>query len=310
MTLAALIIFGVIACLWLALLPRDNRAKSWHYTEIAFVVLALLLFHWAPAEFAPVIRVFLLMGVSILAVAVVGWILGSLRANHSIMDVLYACMAVVAGAVALSQSATGWSPLALTFFVLQLIWGARLVSHVWGTNMAVEQQPYATMRKYGGARWKYWSFFSVYVLQGVLIWFWTLPAAFVMLSPTGELGVSSYLGLAVWVVGFIFQAGGDLQLKRFKADPANAGKVMQSGLWSLTRHPNYLGEILMWWGWFLFALQHPWGWLSIVGPIYVTWFMAFGSAVPGNERHMRKSRGAAYDEYAARVPRLVPRLFR
>ena len=84
---------------------------------------------------------------------------------------------------------------------------------------------------------------------------------------------------------------------------------MDRGLWSLTRHPNYFGEALMWWGYALVALIHPLGWLGLMGAIHASWFMGWGSATPGAERHMRKSRGAeAWDAYAARVPRFVPRL--
>ncbi|MFY0064835.1 DUF1295 domain-containing protein, partial [Acinetobacter baumannii] len=84
------------------------------------------------------------------------------------------------------------------------------------------------------------------------------------------------IGLALWLTGFVFQAGADAQLTRFRADPANRGRLLRGGLWAVVRHPNYFGEAAMWWGYFCFALGSPLGLLAIAGPIYVTWFMGFG----------------------------------
>jgi steroid 5-alpha reductase family enzyme len=217
-------------------------------------------------------------------------------------------MILVVAGYALFRGPTGVSPHAGLLFALVFVWCARLVGHASSTNMKVEQEPYANLRRRYGARWPLWSLFAVYALQGAILWVWCATIVMAMSAGDGRLSVLDLIGLAVWGVGFFFQAVGDWQLKQFKRDPANRGKLMQSGLWSLTRHPNYFGESLMWFGYFFFALQHPWGWLTIVSPIYVTWFMGYGSAAPGNERHMRKTR-PEYAEYARRVPRLFPRLW-
>ena len=143
------------------------------------------------------------------------------------------------------------------------------------------------------------------MLQGVLCWVWSAVLVFAFAAPNQHFTPLDGVAVAVWLVGFVFQAGGDRQLARFKRDPANKGKLFQGGLWSLTRHPNYFGEAVMWWAYFLFALAHPWGFITIVSPLYATWFMASGSAAPGNERHMRKTR-PDYEDYARRVPQFFP----
>lgn len=146
------------------------------------------------------------------------------------------------------------------------------------------------------------------MLQGILIWVWVMPFAFAASVDVSALQVTDWLGIAVWLAGFFFLVLGDSQMNAFKADPANKGGIMDRGLWSITRHPNYFGEPLVYFGYFMFALSHPWGWVSIVGPLYTTLFMGWGSATPGNERHMRKTRGEAWDEYVRRVPMFFPGL--
>jgi steroid 5-alpha reductase family enzyme len=128
-----------------------------------------------------------------------------------------------------------------------------------------------------------------------------------MASPApARLGWLDYAGLGLFLIGFVFEAVGDLQLARFKADPGSAGKVLDSGLWAWTRHPNYFGDCVQWWAFFLVALSTPRGWASIVGPLLMTWLLVRVSGVAMLERSLRKKR-PGYDEYRARVPAFFPR---
>lgn len=306
MDLTALMVFAVLGAAWLAAMPAGLRTRRWHH---AHVTLGLLV--WgatvAFADGTPFARTLAGMGAAVGAVAVFAWCVGLWLRNHGLMDVFYPVMALTMGGAALSQAADlGASPGTL-FVVLQGVWCVRLMVHVWGSNFATEQEPYATMRRIHGRRWPVWSFFSIYVLQGTMVWIWMMPAAFIMQRGADDWRLSDLLALALWLLGFFYQAVGDHQLNQFKRDPANRGKVMRSGLWRTTRHPNYFGEICMWWGLFLLALPHPHGWIALVGPIHTTWFMAFGSALPSNERHMRKTRGELWEAYVRDVPPLVPR---
>lgn len=303
----AVVVGGLLAAAWLVSIPRDFRAKRWHYVHIALIAAPILAAAWALPPIDAALDTFLMSGGVLLGLCVATWMIGSVLRNHSLMDIAYPLMVLGVAAFAFSRSASGFSPHSLVLFGLVAVWALRLVSHAVRTNFTVEQEPYASLRKRYGPRWFTWSFFAVYALQGMILWAWCAAIVFAMSAPDGRLGPLDMLGVCVWAVGFLFQSVGDWQLKRFKADPANRGRLMQSGLWSLTRHPNYFGEAMMWTGYFLFALQHPWGWLTLFSPIYVYWFMGYGSAAPGNERHMRKTR-PDYDDYARRVPRMFPRL--
>jgi len=144
--------------------------------------------------------------------------------------------------------------------------------------------------------------------QGVLVWGWALPLVFALARPAAALAWNA-LGLLALAAGVAFEADADWQLARHRADPARRGTVLQSGLWALSRHPNYFGEALVWWGFFLFALSHPWGWIGIASPLYVTWFMTQGSATRMTDAYLHKHR-PDYAAYAARVPAFWPRLWR
>lgn len=304
-----LIAVGVaLALAWLLSIPRDFRGKRWHHVHLLLIPLPILAAAFAPPPLAPALDLYLECGALILAMALAAWCIGSLAHNHGIMDIVYPVFVAGIGAFAFLRAPAPAGPHGQLLLALITIWAVRLVAHAWRTNFKIEQEPYASLRRRYGARWRRWSLFAVYGLQGAIVWLWSAPIAFAMTAPDARLSWFSAAGTAVWALGFLFQAVGDWQLKRFKRDPANRGRLMQGGLWALTRHPNYFGESMMWLGYAVFALQHPWGWLTLFAPAYVVWFMGYGSAAPGNERHMRRTRPEEYEAYARRVPRLFPRL--
>jgi steroid 5-alpha reductase family enzyme len=111
----------------------------------------------------------------------------------------------------------------------------------------------------------------------------------------GVLNVLDLLGIIIWIVGFYFESTGDAQLKKFIADPANKGKLMDKGLWHYSRHPNYFGEVTMWWGIFVIALSVPYGIVSIIGPIVITILITKISGIPLVEKSFAGKPG--FDEY-------------
>lgn len=310
----AIVLAGALATLWIASIPKDFRAKRWHHVHIVLVLAVTALYvglqHSGVGVRLPALsaalQLFMECGAVLLGMAVTVWVLGTIFRNHSYMDIAYPMMSLGAATWALIRSGSGFSPHALLLYAVVLIWALRLVSHAVRTNLKVEQEPYASLRKRYGSQWLFWSFFAVYALQGAIVWFWAAALVFAMAAVEGALTWLSAIGALVWLIGFAFQSVGDWQLKQFKKDPGNRGRLMQTGLWSLTRHPNYFGESVMWAAHYAFALAHPWGWVTVFSPIYVYWFMGYGSAAPGNERHMRKTR-PDYLAYAERVPCMFPR---
>lgn len=194
--------------------------------------------------------------------------------------------------------ADGASPRDLLLAALVSIWAARLALHLAQRNLGHgEDFRYAKMREKQGtdAAFARWSLGRVYGLQGVIAWFVSWPAQLGQLGPEKPLGALALIGAAVFAVGLAFEAIGDWQLKRFKADPANKGKLMTKGLWAWTRHPNYFGDAAVWTGLTLIALESPYGWATILSPAVMAFFLVNVSGKAMLERAMEKK----YADYAA-----------
>jgi steroid 5-alpha reductase family enzyme len=188
---------------------------------------------------------------------------------------------------------------------LVTIWGVRLAWHIHRRNRGkAEDYRYAQWRKDWGKWFVLRSYAQVYMLQGVLLYCIALPV-FVITHGSGEgVEVVDLVGLMIWCIGFYFETVGDAQLARFLNDPQQKGKLMQSGLWQYTRHPNYFGEVTQWWGIWLMAISVPFGFMSIVGPLTITVLILKVSGVPMLEKKMREHPDFA--EYARRVSVFFP----
>jgi steroid 5-alpha reductase family enzyme len=189
--------------------------------------------------------------------------------------------------------------------VLVSIWGLRLAWHIHARNKGkTEDYRYLAWRKEWG-KWFYLrSYFQVYLLQGIFLFLVVLPILVINKNGDTALGLLDFLGVAVWLFGFYFEAVGDAQLARFIKNPANKGKLMQSGLWAYTRHPNYFGEVLVWWGIWLIAFSAPNGWLGIIGPITITFLILKVSGIPMLEKKMEKNPN--FSEYKRRTSVFIP----
>ena len=185
-------------------------------------------------------------------------------------------------------------------------WAVRLFLYVGSRNLAHRQEDvrYNNWRKQWGKTWLWRSYLQVFVLQALILYVFLIPALHIFSNPNRPLGFFSFLGLAFWAIGFFFEAVGDEQLRRFKAEPENKGKLMTSGLWSLSRHPNYFGEILLWWGFWLIAMEVPGSLWTIIGPLGVNYLVLYVSGVSMLEDLMRKRPGFA--EYEKSVPKFFP----
>ncbi len=190
--------------------------------------------------------------------------------------------------------------------VLVVIWGARLSYHLAKRNVGrPEDYRYVQMREKWGNRFPALkAFVSVYLLQGTLMYTIALPVMLVHWSSPSGLRPLDYVGAAVWVLGFVFEAVGDDQLRQFKRNPKNKGRIMKQGLWRYTRHPNYFGEALMWWGIYLVAASAPYGWLMIFSPALITGLLVFVSGVPLLEKRYKDN--AEFQQYARETNKFVP----
>ncbi len=189
--------------------------------------------------------------------------------------------------------------------ILVSIWGLRLAWHIYRRNKGkAEDYRYMAWRKEWG-KWFYLrSYAQIYLLQGMLLFLIVMPVLLINKSSESALGMLDVFGGAVWLFGFYFEAVGDAQLAQFIKNPANKGKLMQSGLWAYTRHPNYFGEVTQWWGLWLVAMSVPNGWFGIIGPITITFLILKVSGIPMLEKKMMEN--PEFSEYKKNVSMFFP----
>ena len=182
--------------------------------------------------------------------------------------------------------------LRLSLYILRRNWGKP------------EDFRYQKWREESGKRWWWKSLFQVFLLQGLLMWLISTPllAAHRSAAPD-HLTFLDITGLVLWSVGFFFEAVGDFQLSRFRGNPANKGKVLDSGVWRYTRHPNYFGDSAQWWGYYLIAAAAG-GWWTVFSPIMMTLLLLRVSGVALLEKTLETRPG--YREYAQRTSAFIP----
>ncbi|HTF33168.1 MAG TPA: DUF1295 domain-containing protein [Myxococcota bacterium] len=235
------------------------------------------------------------------------WVVSVVRRDASVVDVLwglgFAFVALVAYGACAAPTSRSRVVVALTF-----LWGVRLALYLtWRNSGQGEDFRYGAMRRRHGDRFAWVSLYTVFGLQAALCWVISLPVQAAIVSPTpAGLGLLGALGVVLFAVGFFFESVGDLQLARFKADPLNRGKVMDRGLWAWTRHPNYFGDAMVWWGLFALALPTPAGIFTLPAPLLMTFLLLRVSGVALLERSLVKRR-PEYKEYMERTSAFFPR---
>ncbi|HSN72993.1 MAG TPA: DUF1295 domain-containing protein [Steroidobacteraceae bacterium] len=235
--------------------------------------------------------------------AVAGWLLSLPLRNVSIVDSMWSIKFVIAAAV-YAWLTMPLGPRGMLVLALVTIWALRLAGYItWRNQGHGEDFRYQQIRANNEPNFAFKSLYIVFGLQAALAWVISLPLL-AAVNSSGPLNALDYAGVVLWVVGFVFEAGGDLQLARFKADPANKGKVLDSGLWRYTRHPNYFGDFCIWWGFYLIAVAAGGAW-SILGPILMSVLLLKVSGVALLEKDISERR-PAYREYIERTNAFFP----
>ncbi|MFJ7956470.1 DUF1295 domain-containing protein [Streptomyces sp. NPDC096319] len=241
------------------------------------------------------------------AVMLITFVIGNTRGLHRIVDVAwgvaFAAVAVVSWFLSDGYGDDGRRA-AVT--LATVVWGLRLAVHIARRGRGHGEDPrYARMLDRARGNRSLYALRTVYLLQGGLVWLVSLPVQVASLAPR-PLDATAGAGLALWAAGVFFEATGDHQLARFKADPANKGRIMDRGLWSWTRHPNYFGDFLVWWGLYLTAcVSWQSALLTLVSPLVMSGLLVFGSGKRLLENHMAQRPG--YAEYRARTSGFFPR---
>ncbi len=238
---------------------------------------------------------------------VLTWVASVVQQDASLVDRVWGlAFVVVAWTYAVAAAVFD----ARTWLVLALVtvWGLRLSVFItwrnWGHG---EDARYAAMRAKRPTTFTRRSLVTVFLLQAVLAWLISLPLLGATTRDAGSLGLLDGIAVVVWLVGFTFEAGGDAQLARFLADPANRGKVMDRGLWAYTRHPNYFGDTVVWWSYLLLALAAG-AWWGVVGTVLMSVLIVKVSGVALTDRRMGRAgkQREGYEEYVRRTNAFFP----
>ena len=295
----------LLASVWQWALPRGKTRVIDRLYPLAPLLVAGLLPH-LPTDSQPFVFSWLQAGLWLWAWLTLVWLISLVKKDASIMDIAYGLLLLVLPWWLHAHLGGETAPSSTWLLTLTTLGFGRYGAYILWRNLPHGEDPrYARWRERAGPRWWWFSYLQVFLLQGVVIWVWAVPLVLVLSSP-GALGPWHLAGGLVWALGFVFEAGGDWQLARFKRRRREPGQLLDTGLWSLTRDPNYFGHACMWWGYALIALGHPLGWLALAPAAYVTWFMYAGSATSLMERHMARTK-PGYDAYCARVPAFFPR---
>ncbi len=233
------------------------------------------------------------------------WLVSLVLKNSSIVDIFWGSGFVIAGWVFFALTPDGFLPRKLLLMILTTLWGLRLTLYILWRNWRKEEDfRYQAWRQEAGKSWWWFSFFRVFLLQGMLMGIISAPLLAAQLYATPDhLTVLDFLAAGIWLLGFYFEAAGDLQLARFKSKPENKGKVMASGVWRYTRHPNYFGDSAQWWGYYLLAASAG-GWWTVFSPVIMTLLLMRVSGVTLLEKTLTSRPG--YEEYIRNTSAFIP----
>lgn len=267
---------------------------------------------------ASIENMLLIIGISAIALfiyIIIAFITGTIKKNNGLMDIFYGPAYIVVSLTSFISYLILTNEFSIRQIIsnfLVLIWAVRIGTYVYIRNHGKpEDYRYAAMRE----RWKkniaIKSFLKIYLFQGIIIFLVDFPVWFVNISDNPPLsslldfyGITLWLGSLVWFVGFIFETFGDWSLYKFLQKPENRGKIMDKGLWKYTQHPNYFGEVTQWWGLFIIALAVPYGFITFIGPAYITFQIIKVSGVRLLDKRFEGNQ--AYLDYKRRTSAFFP----
>jgi steroid 5-alpha reductase family enzyme len=251
------------------------------------------------------LHIYFLAFAAIMSMMTLLWLISVKIRNVSIVDLFWGFGFVVASVVYFITT-EGLEARKILLMTMVSIWGLRLSIYLAWRNIGKgEDFRYQKFRKdFGEDRYWWYSFFSVFLLQGVLMWLISAPLLGAQFYEGNELGILDFMGVAIWMIGFVFESGGDIQLARFKADVTNKGKVLDTGFWHYTRHPNYFGDAAVWFGYALICLSAGSYW-PVLGSVLMTALIIKVSGVALLEKTLNTTK-PGYHEYVRRTSAFIP----
>jgi steroid 5-alpha reductase family enzyme len=241
---------------------------------------------------------------AVLTMGTLLWFLSLRLRDASIVDIFWGPLFLALTIVYVALLPDGFAGRQLLVLGLVATWSIRLATHIAARHAGKgEDERYARWRRQHGAAWPARSLFQVFWLQAVLAWIISAPLLVAIGSPEGW-GWLAGVGVAIWIIGFGFEAIGDYQLTAFTRDPDNRGRTMRSGLWRYSRHPNYFGDAAQWWGLWLIATAAG-GWWTVFAPLLMTFLLVRVSGV-GLLESTIADRREGYADYMASTSAFIP----
>jgi steroid 5-alpha reductase family enzyme len=250
---------------------------------------------------------FLLPLISFAAVSlvmIIVWIWAKMIRNNGVVDIFWAFNFLIIALITYLM-ATGDPVRKLMVCGLAALWSIRLGIYLLirvGSHLKEEEGRYKQLR----LEWndtKFFFFFQMQAFSNVML---SLPFFLIALNPDPKISIIEYIGAALWLISIIGEGVSDYQLKKFKDDPLNKGKVCQYGLWNYSRHPNYFFQFMIWVSVFIFALPSPYGWISFICPLSIGYLIFKVTGIPMTEEQAIRSKGEAYKEYQRTTSAFVP----
>ena len=249
------------------------------------------------------LSIYLVALAALLVFGTVFWVVSLYRNDVSIVDSLWSLMFLLV-AILYSLSSAELSSRAMLVLAMVWIWSIRLSIHITVRNHGkAEDRRYQQIRANNEPGFRFKSLYIVFGLQAVLAWIISMPLL-LAINSSAPLSLLDAAGALLWLVGMVFEAGGDYQLLRFRRDPANRGRVLDRGLWRYTRHPNYFGEAAIWWGYYLVAFAAGGEW-SVYAPVMMSLLLLKVSGVALLEKDIHERR-PGYREYIERTNAFIP----
>ncbi|HBQ40532.1 MAG TPA: hypothetical protein DD808_08180 [Halieaceae bacterium] len=235
------------------------------------------------------------------------WLASIPLRDVSIIDMFFALI-IVAITLTAFALAPAYNTLQWVLLAMVLLWALRITAHLIGRNWGHGEDPrYTKLRSWvNNERAFLWlSLRQVFLLQAVVLWLASLPVQVGLFAGTRQIGLLAMLGSLLWLLGLIVETVADAQLRRFRAQPENRGTVLCTGLWRYSRHPNYFGELCVWWGIWLVACEVPLGWLTVVGPLAYSYLVVNVTGQKTLDKKLAREK-PGYAEYMARTSGLIP----
>lgn len=249
-------------------------------------------------------NIFLYSGIIVSIFFTVFFVIGQVLKNNSIVDIGWG-LGFVTLIVALVLNDGFENKKGLIVLLMILLWGLRLSYYLFKRNNGKpEDYRYVNLRKKWGKKFAMLkAFLNVYALQGVVLYLISLSYINIFSKGNKEFIILDYIGIGIWIIGYVFEVVGDNQLKVFKSKEENKGRIIKTGLWKYTRHPNYFGEATMWWGIFILSITSG-GLYTVISPMLITVFLLYVSGVPLLEKKYENN--SEFKEYKKVTSKFIP----